>query len=264
MNIGPMTILVIEDDIETCNKFIKTAKRRDDVEIVAVTGSDIEGMEFVEKYKPEGIILDLELNKSSNGNPNAFEFISKIRNLKYKPIIIVTTHINSERTYEILHRNKIDLIMYKEQPNYSCDGVFNAFMNYRSYVDDEVENNAEINIEKENQQENISKLINNELDLIGITSKLKGRKYIHDAIMYLIENQENEDDINVIRYIAKKYQKSESTITNGIQNAISHAWGKSSIDDLMKYYTIAVNYKTGEPTPMELIYYYVDKISKKV
>ena len=57
---------------------------------------------------------------------------------------------------------------------------------------------------------------------------------------------------------------STSTITNGIQNAISHAWAKTPLDELMKNYTAVVNYKTGEPTPMELIYHYAEKIRKEI
>lgn len=111
-------------------------------------------------------------------------------------------------------------------------------------------------------RDKISECINHELDLIGITKKLKGRKYIHDAILFLIQNENS--NINVNRYLAKKYQKAETTITNGMRTAISSAWSKSSLDDLMEHYTIIVNYQTGEPTPMELIYYYVDKIKKQI
>ena len=95
-----------------------------------------------------------------------------------------------------------------------------------------------------------------------MTSKLKGREYIHDAILYLIQNEKS--DLNVIQYLVKKYKKSGTTITNGIQNAIIHAWRITPIEDLENYYTARVNYETGIPTPMEFIYYYVDKIKRKL
>ena len=55
-----------------------------------------------------------------------------------------------------------------------------------------------------------------------------------------------------------------TTITNGIKNAIIRAWRSSSVDDLLIYYTAKINYKTGIPTPMEFIYFYVDKIKKEI
>lgn len=261
MNQNPMTILIIEDDKEACNEFIKCEKQRKDIKIIATTDSDIEGLRYVKIKRPEGIILDVELNNSSNGNTNSLEFMNELRklNLDYKPIVIVTTHVHAKRTYEILHRNEVDLIMYKEQPQYSCNKVFNTFLTYRNT---EPIKSQTIIEENENIEDKISEHINHELDLIGITKKLKGRKYIHDAILFLIQNENS--NINVNRYLAKKYQKAETTITNGMRTAISSAWSKSSLDDLMEHYTIIVNYQTGEPTPMELIYYYVDKIKKQI
>ena len=47
-----------------------------------------------------------------------------------------------------------------------------------------------------------------------------------------------------------------------MQNAILHAWRISSIEDLETYYKAKINYETGVPTPVEFIYYYVDKIKK--
>lgn len=257
-----MKILIIEDDINDCNNFINCIKKRDDFELVAITDSDIDALKYVKLKRPEGIVLDLELNDSKSGNTNSLEFLSNLRkmNLNYTPIVIVTTHVYSKKTYEILHRNQVDLILYKDHPKYSCDIVLNNFLKYRDVT---LDNDNKTIVEKIEDDENrISTLINHELDLIGVTVKLKGRKYIHDAILYLIQNENS--DVNVIQYLAKINKKSGNTITNGIQNAIIHAWRVSAIEDLETYYTAKVNYETGVPTPMEFIYYYVEKIKKLI
>ena len=262
MQSKPMKILIIEDDINDCNKFINCIKNRKDVELVALTDSDIEGLKYVKLKRPEGIVLDLELNNSTTGNTDSLEFLSNLRkmNLNYQPIIIVTTHVNSKRTYDILHRSGVDLILYKDHPNYSCDYVLNKFLSLRESAPKQtVETLKEELKESENK---ISDCIYHELDLIGVTPKLKGRQYIHDAILYLIQNENSK--LNVIQHLTKVYKKSGNTITNGIQNAIIHAWRVSSIDDLMTHYTAKINYETGIPTPMELVYYYVDKIKKMI
>jgi DNA-binding NarL/FixJ family response regulator len=262
MESKPMKILIIEDDINDCNKFKECIKNRTDVEIVAVTDSDIEGLKYVKTKHPEGIVLDLELNNSLTGNADSLEFLSNLKklNLNYTPIVIVTTHVNSKRTYEILHKNGVDLILYKDQPNYTANHVLNNFISLRNTTLVNAQSSVENEMkEKENK---ISEFINRELDLIGVTAKLKGRQYIHDAILYLIQNENS--NVNVIQYLTKIHKKSGNTITNGIQNAIIHAWRVSPIEDLTTYYTARVNYETGIPTPMEFIYYYVDKIKKLV
>lgn len=262
MESKPMKILIIEDDVNECNSFVNCIKNRKEIELVALTDSDMEGLKYVKIKRPEGIVLDIELNNSTTGNTDSLEFLSNLRkmNLPYHPIIIVTTHINSKRTYDILHRNGVDLILYKNHPNYSCDYVLNKFLNLRESTPKQTVNT--LKEEWEESENRISDCIYHELDLIGVTSKLKGRQYIHDAILYLIQNENS--NINVIQHLTKIYKKSGNTITNGIQNAIIHAWRVSAIEDLAVYYTARVNYETGIPTPMEFIYYYVDKIKKMI
>lgn len=262
MESKPMKILLIEDDINDCNNFINCVKSRKDVELVAVTDSDVDGLRYVQTKSPEGIVLDLELNNSTTGNTDSLDFLSNLKRLKlsYEPIVIVTTHVNSKRTYELLHRNGVDLILYKDHPQYSCNLVLNHFINLRKIPIERVASSVE-DILKENK-DRISDCINHELGLIGITSNLKGRKYIHDAILYLIQNEDS--DVNVIKYLTTIHKKSATTVTNGIQNAIYHAWRTSPIEELTKYYTARVNYETGIPTTMEFLYYYRDKIKQMI
>ena len=252
MESKPMKILLIEDDINDCNNFINCVKSRKDVELVAVTDSDVDGLRYVQTKGPEGIVLDLELNNSTTGNTDSLDFLSNLKRLKlnYEPIVIVTTHVNSKRTYEILHRSGVDLILYKDHPQYSCNLVLNHFINLRKIPIERSASSVE-DILKENKDK-ISDCINHELGLIGITSNLKGRKYIHDAILYLIQNEDS--DVNVIKYLTSIHKKSATTVTNGIQNAIYHAWRTSPIEELTKYYTARVNYETGIPTTMDFLY----------
>ena len=254
MNNSKMKILIIEDDINDYKLLEQAVQNRNDIEIVSITDSDTEGLNLVKLKKPEGIILDLELNNSINGSTDSLEFLENLNklNLGYEPVVIVTTHVNSKRTYEILHRNGADLILYKDHPKYSADHVFNSFINLRKTI---LKSNVlQMKEVLENGENRLTNLIDYEMDLIGITSKLKGKEYIKDALIYLIENGKNPG--NVTQYLINKYKKSGTTITNGIQNAIIHAWRISPTEDLEKYYKARINYETGIPTPMEFLYYY--------
>ena len=61
------------------------------------------------------------------------DFVTDLQalNLEYMPIVIVTTHVNSKRTYDILHREGVDFILYKDHPNYSANLVLNHFISMR-------------------------------------------------------------------------------------------------------------------------------------
>ncbi len=262
MTTKSMKILIVEDDKNDCNNFINSVKNRNDVEIIGITDSDVEGLKYAKLKKPEGIILDLELNNSMTGNADSLGFLSELKklNLGYEPIIVVTTHIHSKRIYDIVHKNGADIILYKNHPRYSADYVLNKLINLREVTPEKtIETLKE---ELEDNRKKISDCIVRELDLIGIPAKMVGRKYIHDAIIYLIENK--GDNINVIRHLTNVYKKSGNTITNGIQNAIIHAWNNTPVDDLLEYYRARVSLETGIPTPMEFIYYYVEKVQREI
>lgn len=261
MEARPMKILIIEDDAKDCANFIKEVKLRTDIEIIGITDSDTTGLEYVKAKHPEGIVLDLELNNGSSGHADAIEFLTHLKelNLDYEPITIVTTHINSKATYNMLHKKGVDLILYKDHPRYSSKYVLNKFIDFRKAMSEEKE---EIQEKIVDRGAKISDLIYNELNLIGISNNLKGRAYIHDAIVYLLESQGKPNNINVIAYLTKIHKKSGNTITNGIQNAIIRAWKITPYEEIQEYYKARVNYETGIPTTMEFLYYYVDKIKR--
>src|SRR5699024_3250589 len=114
-------------DVNECLNFIKTIENREDIELVKITDSDIQGLRYVKNLHPEGIVLDIELNNSTSGNANSLEFMNNMKklNLNYQPIVIVTTHIYSKRTYDKLHQSGVDLILYKNHPKYSCNQELN-------------------------------------------------------------------------------------------------------------------------------------------
>lgn len=258
-----MRILLIEDDVNECEKFKEEVNNTDGVELIAVTNSSTEGLKYVKRYMPEAIILDLELNA---GEGSGFEFVKELRKLKLtiSPKIFVTTNVCSDSVYDYLHENKVDFIFYKKQEKYSVSNVIKTLLLLQGYSNNNNDNNNR-NSEIGNSEDRIQELsdkVNKELDLIGVGIHLQGRKYLHDSIIYILTNENKDDKISINQYLMTKYKKASSTISRAMQNAIIHAWRISSIDDLEKYYTAKINYETGIPTPNEFIYYYVDKIKK--
>lgn len=258
----PMTILLVEDEIEECIKFQNYIKNRKDVKLVGTVDSEEKALEYIKIYIPDGIILDIELN---NGKGSGLEILEKLKELRLpiKPLIIITTNISSKSVYTYAHKNGADLIFHKLKEDYSPELVINNILLLKENI---IANNYSVGLNKTeapiDYKNKISERINRELDLVGINSHLVGRKYIHDAVIYILENDSNGE--NVFLHLAKVYKKGNSTIGRSIQTAIEHAWRNSSIEDLEKYYTAAVNYNTGVPTPTELIYYYVDKMKKEM
>lgn len=266
MSTNQMSLLLIEDNINDCIMFENYLKQRNDVKLLAITNSDIEGLELIKKYSPDAIILDIELHKGT-GNSTSFNLIETLSNMNFKirPKIIVTTVVTSNTVYDYLHEKGVDLIFYKKQPSYSAETIINTLLLLNNYKEKTISSGIfESTTNSTDLEEKFSDMINNELDLIGIGLHLQGRKYLHDAIYFVINQNDENEKITVNQFLVNKYKRSSSTISRAMQNAILHAWRRSCLEDLEKYYTAKINYETGIPTPTEFVYYYAKKIMKMV
>lgn len=266
MSTKQMSLLLIEDNINDCIMFENYLKQRNDVKLVAITNSDIEGLELIKKYSPDAIILDIELHKGT-GNSTSFNLIETLSKMKFKtrPKIIVTTVVTSNTVYDYLHEKGVNLIFYKKQPSYSAETIINTLLLLNNYNEETISSGIlESTTSSTDLEEKFSNMINNELDLIGVGLHLQGRKYLHDAIYFVINQNDENERITVNQFLVNKYKRSSSTISRAMQNAILHAWRRSSLEDLEKYYTAKINYETGVPTPTEFVYYYAKKIRKMV
>lgn len=255
-----VTILLVEDDVNECKIYKNIAKNNNKIKFVSITNSSTKALEDVEIYNPDAVILDLEL---TDGEGSGFDFIEAMKDLPKNriPKIIVTTNVHSNTVYDYCHSNNIDFVFYKKQKNYSQENIINTLILLKDYKTQTV--NSIVELDDNKLEETIINKINKELDLIGAGTHLQGRKYLADAIRFIIQSGD-DSKMSIIQHLVAKYKKSSSTISRAMQNAILHAWRITAIEDLTKYYTARVNYETGIPTPTELIYYYADKIKKEI
>jgi len=125
-------ILIIEDDVDECQKFAKHIKTREDIELVGITNSSEEGISYLKNYQIDAVILDIELQY---GEGSGIEFIENLNNekLKHRPMIVIVSSNIGENTYSFLHSNKVDHIFYKGQKGYSQEKVVNLIMSLLPY-----------------------------------------------------------------------------------------------------------------------------------
>ena len=260
-----MTILLIEDDESECERFRIFEENNTNIKIVGITNSSNEGIEYFKTYIPEAVIVDIELHK---GQGSGLDFIEQLRNINtsFKPLIVVTTNASSTILYNKLHEDGADIVFYKKQEDYSPKLVISTLLSLRKtlYKYNKEENNNQ-NVESIAEHDNkISNKIDIELNLIGISAHLQGRKYLHDAITFLVNKKDDKDKESVFNYLANKYKRTSSSISRVMQTAIKYAWRNSSPEDLEIHYKTIINYNTGVPSPTEFIYYYAGKIKKLI
>lgn len=260
----PMSLLLIEDDVAECVKFKDCANNRADVAFVGMTGSSTEGLQLMKNRMPEGVILDLELHK---GKGSGLQFLMELKEAhpSLRPIIIVTTNSPSNLVYNHVHDMGADLVFYKKQVDYSPEMVVNTLFALRKSLyaarHDNMSNDLQTIESPEERRIRIIERIDTELNMVGISSRYKGRAYAQEAIFLLINRDKNVSEA-ILSQVAILKKISHSSVVRAIQTAINNAWQTSSIEDLQMHYTARINIHTGVPSPTEFIYYYADKIRK--
>lgn len=264
-----ISILLLEDDIDTCCEIENCIHHREDVCLVGKTNSSKEALILVKKYKPKAIIVDLELNE---GYGTGFEFLTQLRNMQMacNPLIIVNTNVKSPLIYNTLHEGYADLIFCKKQPDYSIEYILNAIVfQGKRFLKEESNNNItgikKVGTLREEEHKHMERLITTELDKIGISPKLKGREYIFYALVYMLsESPKKFREVSPLQHVASMYGMFPSSISRGIQTAINTAWNKTPIEDIEACYQAKFSLDTGVPTAMEFIFYYYHKIKEQL
>lgn len=252
-----MTVLIVEDDPQACDKFLCYVKDYADITIVDICDNSDAAIAGIVRYSPDAVILDLELNQ---GGGTGIDVLCGLKQLHHtrKPYILVTTQNTSEVTHHIARQKGADFIITKYQTGYSEKSALTFLQNIASIICNRHTAPASA-ITKHTSHNNIriKQCVNLELNLVGISPKVLGFTYLTDAIVTLI----NSPDADVYKIISSRYNKSESSVIRAMQNAIDKAWRTSSVEDLYRYYTARISPEKGNPTVTEFIHYYYNKLS---
>lgn len=258
-------LLVVEDEESTCREYEKKCEEYEDIFLIGTAQNSSDGVKMVEKYHPNAIVLDLEFH---NGGGNGLIFLEQINKLELpqKPFVLVSTNNISQITHSIARNRGADFVVTKNQLDYSVDMVLGLLQGINSSIPnmgDGISSDspaAKLRAEQEYGRKIASNIIK-ELDLVGISPKLKGRIYLKDAIELVIKHRQVD---HLTRVLAEMHKKTEPSVERAMQNAINYAWRNTDIDTLSKYYDTYVNPKRGVPTVTEFIYYYAEKVKNSV
>ena len=270
---NPMRLMIVEDDEQDRREFIDYAKTiPDKISFVSATNSSTKALENLYNLKPEGVLLDLELNLGEGSGMEFLEGLKKYQ-LDYKPIIITTTNTNSSVVYNLVRNLGVDFIFYKQQAGYSIESVIDTMLMLHGstgitpklttpqktkvkIVDDILDAEPE-NLAPQFDPEKIEVALKAEFDAIGMGRQYKGYRYLIDTISLMITGDEGDD--SVVRKIAAELDVAPSTITRGMQTVIDNTWDDCEPEVLSQQYRVYLGKKTS-PNHAEFIHYYADKI----
>lgn len=254
-----LVVLLVEDDRNTCEVISKYIQGQDDMELAGVTNNSSDAIQYVKDTLPDAVILDLELH---NGGGNGLLFLSELNKLGLRkhPYILVTTNNSSNITLHSARKLGADFITAKYESNYTPQYAVDFLSHIRESIlsaSPAIESSFRIKEAPKEMEKRLIRRIHRELDLIGISPKVIGYKYLTDAILMIIQNPST----NISCILGNKYKKSNSSVERAMQNAINRTWNSADTDTLLNCYTAHINPERGMPTINEFIYYYAKKIT---
>lgn len=259
-----INLLVVEDDEATCLEYESVCQNYDDVFLIGTSAHSKEALDITEEFKPNAVVLDLELQK---GTGSGIQFLLRVSDLmlKIKPYILVVTNNVSPITQATVRNIGADYIIVKSQSDYSVDMVVNMLRSIISVIPDmnpqtPTSSPAIKKRIEEDYRQRLLKNITKELDIIGISPRFKGRNYLRDAIALICQKEQTY----ICNEVAKKYSKTSASVERAMQNAIDHAWKTTDISTLEEHYMAYINPRKGVPTLTEFIYYYADKVKRNM
>ena len=107
-----LSILIIEDDEEVCDRYVDCIKPLEYFNIVSITNDSAKGIELTTSRKPDIVILDLELQR---GSGSGLSYMAWYRDcyIENKPIVVITTHNPSEHIHKAVRNMGADFIFTK-------------------------------------------------------------------------------------------------------------------------------------------------------
>lgn len=250
-----LNVLIVEDDENDADALIaQIEENADRLCLVGALKSSDEALAFIRSHNPHAVILDLELQ---DGMGDGLDFLDKLRStvLCRKPYIIVNTNSSSKIAGKSAKNMGADYAFAKWQKGYSPEMVVNHLLLVMPEIlGGEYEPPAQLT---EAQLENkMRDFVQEEFNKLGVSVKNKGYNYLVDAVI-LVAKGENG---NWGKIIGEKYGKKEDSVTNAMKYAIKNTWTNADINNLQKYYVAPLRKDKGEPTVIEFVFYYKQKL----
>lgn len=250
-----LNILIIDDNISLFRDYKVEASKTKLIASIDNVHNTKQALIIVNSSYPDILILDLEL-----GDGNGISFLSELAksNQVRLPYIIIATNNSSAITLEYARQLGADYIFSKNQKYFSAKKIIDFIIAmYPAIISLQGKPETQISPSPSISRNAPIKYLSQELCAIGITPKLKGYRYLIDAITLISTNPA----CNYSTIIANSYQKSRASVERAMQNAISHAWTCCDSTEISKHYTAHLGPNKDTPTLMEFIFYYAEIIN---
>ncbi|MDQ0970584.1 two-component system response regulator (stage 0 sporulation protein A) [Neobacillus niacini] len=245
---------IIDDNVqftELLKDFLSTIN---EMKVIGVAHNGMEGMELIEKKKPDLIILDLIMPFSDG--------LSLLKNIYEEGITTKVIMLTSIGTDEIITQAKELGASYFLMKPIELSNLPNMIM---SICLDSVlqKTTLEKKIHNTNNDDKLELKISDILRSIGIPANLKGYFFLREAIQMINNGCEISFSKVIYPAIASKYHTTPSRVERAIRHAIEVGWNRGGIEQLDFIFGNTVIPLKGKPTNGEFIAFIAEHLMLK-
>ena len=239
-------VLMIDDNKELVEAVKEYFKSSDLIEISSIAYDGLEGIEKIENYNYDVIVLDLIMPKK-----DGIYVLEKMKEKNLDKKIIVATSYNATEVIRQVSEFGVNYYILKPFDFVDLEKRILDLCNSKK-------NSKNIDLHYNNLQISITKILHE----LGIPSHIKGYQYIRDGVGLVFENPDIIGGITKELYpeLANKFDTTVSRVERAIRHAIEISWNRGNWDLMEEIFGNSVDIDRAKPTNSEFIVTVADKL----
>jgi len=260
-----ISILVADDNKEFANIVKEFLSRYEEFEKVDIANDGNEAIEKILNDKPDVVILDIIMPFI-----DGIGVMQKINesDLIKKPEIIVLSGVSQEKmTKEAIDLGAYCFLLKPFDFEVLAKRIKDAVADQRGskeyYTGALYERKSHYIIpSRTRSSDNMEVEVTNIIHEVGVPAHIKGHKYLREAILLVMKDNELINGITKQLYpiIADKFHTTSCRVERSIRHAIDVAWGRGKMETLQTVFGYTINMGKGKPTNSEFIAMIADKL----
>ena len=245
-------IVFLESNEEFMDELKNYFDNKGGYNVCATTGSGSTGIEYINAYKPDIVILNLVLS-----GRDGFSVLDYIKNNCPECRTIVISNFSDEKIINSAIDHGAKYYFVKPVDPQSVAERVNDILSERT-----VEYKVAADVKAKRRVASLDEKISNIFISIGIPPHIKGYVYLREGIKMAIENPSVINNVTKELYpnIGKKFDTTASKVERAIRHAIEVAWNRGRVDAINAIFGVRVYIGSERPTNSEFIALVADKL----
>ena len=245
-------IVILESNEEFMDELKNYFDNKGGYNVCATTGSGSTGIEYINAYKPDIVILNLVLS-----GRDGFSVLDYIKNNCPECRTIVISNFSDEKIINSAIDHGAKYYFVKPVDPQSVAERVNDILSERT-----VEYKVAADVKAKRRVASLDEKISNIFISIGIPPHIKVYVYLREGIKMAIENPSVINNVTKELYpnIGKKFDTTASKVERAIRHAIEVALNRGRVDAINAIFGVRVYIGSERPTNSEFIALVADKL----